>query len=44
VEEAGPVERDQTAAIREWARANGHEVSDRGRSCKSVMQAYQTAN
>ena len=36
--------RDQTAAIREWARANGHEVSDRGRISKSVMQAYQTAN
>ena len=36
--------RDQTAAIREWARANGHEVSDRGRISKSVMDAYQAAN
>ncbi len=36
--------RDQTAAIREWARANGHTVSDRGRISKSVIQAYQAAN
>ena len=32
------------AHVREWARANGHEVSDRGRISKSVMQAYQAAN
>jgi hypothetical protein len=36
--------RDQTAAIREWARANGHAVSDRGRIPKSVIEAYQTAH
>jgi hypothetical protein len=36
--------RDQTAAIREWARANGHTVSDRGRIPKSVIEAYQTAH
>ncbi len=36
--------RDQTAAIREWARANGHQVSDRGRISKSVMDAYQAAS
>ena len=36
--------RDQTAAIREWARKNGHQVSDRGRISKSVMDAYQAAN
>ena len=35
---------DPPAAIREWARTNGHEVSDRGRISKSVMHAYQTAN
>src|SRR3954470_21384887 len=29
--------RDETAAIREWARANGHTVSDRGRIAKSVV-------
>jgi len=36
--------RDQTAAIRDWARANGHQVNDRGRISKSVMDAYQAAN
>ena len=36
--------RDQTAAIREWARANGHQVSDRGRIPKSVIEAYQAAH
>src|SRR5215207_6111849 len=35
--------RDQTAAIREWARENGHQVSDRGRIPKSVIEAYQAA-
>ncbi len=35
--------RDVTAAIREWARANGHKVNDRGRISKSVMEAYQAA-
>jgi hypothetical protein len=33
--------REQTAAIREWAKANGHNVSDRGRISQVVMQAYQ---
>ena len=32
------------AAIREWARENGHQVSDRGRISKSVMDTYQAAN
>jgi hypothetical protein len=36
--------RDETATIREWARANGHKVNDRGRISKSVMEAYQAAN
>jgi hypothetical protein len=44
IEKPARPNRDQTAAIREWARANGHEVSDRGRISKSVMQAYQAAN
>jgi nucleoid-associated protein Lsr2 len=34
------VDRERTAAVREWARAHGHEVSDRGRISKSVMEAY----
>ena len=34
------VDRVRTAAVREWARAHGHEVSDRGRISKTVMDAY----
>ncbi|MGN7228014.1 histone-like nucleoid-structuring protein Lsr2 [Dietzia maris] len=33
-----------TKAIREWAQANGHDVSDRGRIPASVMEAYAAAN
>jgi hypothetical protein len=36
--------REETAAIREWARENGHEVSDRGRISKPVLDAYQAAH
>ena len=36
--------RDQTGAIRKWARENGHQVSERGRIPKSVVEAYQAAN
>ena len=36
--------REETHAIREWARANGHQVSDRGRIPKSVIEAYQAAH
>jgi len=32
------------AAIREWARANGHAVSDRGRIAGTVIAAYDQAN
>ena len=35
--------REETHAIREWARQHGHEVSDRGRISKSVMEAYKAA-
>ena len=31
-------------AIREWARANGHTVSERGRIKADVVQAYEAAN
>jgi hypothetical protein len=34
-------DREQTAAIREWARANGQTVSDRGRISKAVLTAYE---
>ena len=36
--------REETTAIREWARANGHKVNDRGRISKSVIEAYQAAS
>jgi hypothetical protein len=36
--------REETAAIRQWARQNGHTVSDRGRIPKSVIEAYQAAS
>jgi len=31
-------------AIRQWARANGHKVSDRGRIPQSVRDAYDAAH
>ena len=31
-------------AIREWARKNGHKVSDRGRISTEVLAAYDKAN
>jgi hypothetical protein len=33
--------REETAAIREWAGANGFEVSSRGRIAASVREAYE---
>lgn len=33
-----------TAAVREWARANGQEVSERGRVSKKIIDAYLAAN
>ena len=38
------VDRDQTQAIREWARKNGHKVSERGRIPGSIIEAYNSAN
>jgi hypothetical protein len=34
----------QLKAIREWANANGHQVSDRGRIPSEVQAAYAAAN
>ena len=34
-------DREHTAAVREWARQNGHEISDRGRIPHSVLEAYE---
>jgi len=33
--------REESAAIREWATANGHQVSTRGRISSAVIEAYQ---
>jgi hypothetical protein len=34
-------DREQSAAIRDWARANGFEVSERGRISGEVLKAYE---
>ncbi|KZM74383.1 Lsr2 family protein [Nocardia terpenica] len=38
------VDREQSAAIRTWARKNGFDVSTRGRIQSEVISAYQKAN
>lgn len=38
------VDRDRSAAIREWARKTGLEVSTRGRISAEVVEAYNKAN
>jgi hypothetical protein len=35
---------EDTAAIRSWAKANGHDVNDRGRVPASIREAYEKAN
>jgi|SRR3954454_2558871 hypothetical protein len=35
---------NRTAQIREWARANGHAVNERGRIAADVVAAYEKAN
>lgn len=40
----GGSKRNDLAAIREWARANGHSVSDRGRISAEVQAAYDKAH
>lgn len=35
---------NDTAAVREWARANGHQVSERGRLSSTVLEAYAAAH
>jgi Lsr2 len=36
--------RDENRLIREWAQANGHQISERGRIPQSVTDAYRGAN
>ncbi|MFB9907064.1 histone-like nucleoid-structuring protein Lsr2 [Allokutzneria oryzae] len=35
--------KEETKAIRDWAKANGHEVSDRGRIPGNVIEAFEAA-
>lgn len=35
---------EELAKVREWARANGHEVADQGRIAKSIQEAYDEAH
>ena len=39
-----PSGRDQTQAVRDWARNNGFEVSNRGRISKSIQEAFDAAH
>jgi hypothetical protein len=34
-------DREHSAAVREWARANGWDVADRGRIPANVLEAYE---
>ncbi|GAA6524840.1 Lsr2 family protein [Intrasporangium sp. DVR] len=40
----GGAKRSDLAAVREWARANGHQVSDRGRISAEIQAAYDKAH
>ena len=37
-------DKGKTAEMREWARANGHKVNERGRIPAAVVQAYEAAH
>ncbi len=39
----GTIDREQSAAIREWARRNGHNVSTRGRIPADIIEAFHQA-
>lgn len=41
---SGPTSREQLGAIREWARKNGHKVSDRGRIKAEIVEAFAAAH
>lgn len=41
---SGPASREQTTAVREWARNNGYEVSERGRISAAVQKAFEEAH
>jgi hypothetical protein len=37
-------DKQRVSEIREWARANGHQVSERGRISSTVLAAYDAAH
>jgi len=39
---SGRVDREQIAAIREWARANGHTIGSKGRIPSHIVEAYHS--
>ncbi len=41
---SSPVGREQTQAIREWARTNGYQVSERGRISAVIQKAFDEAH
>ena len=41
---AAPVDREQSKAVRDWARQHGYTVSDRGRIPHDVTEAYHRAH
>ena len=38
-----PIDREQAAAIRVWARRKGHDVSDRGRIPAKIVELYNNS-
>ena len=38
------IDREQSAAIRDWARRNGHKVSTRGRIPAEIIEAFHAAS
>lgn len=41
---AAPTDKSQLAAIRDWARQNGYEVSDRGRIAQAIVAEFEAAH
>lgn len=37
-------DRDHTHAIRQWAKENGYQVSERGRISKTLVEAFEAAH
>lgn len=37
-------DREQTQAVREWARNNGHKIGDKGRIPARILEAYNSGN